>query len=557
MHNRWRRHIRPRHIHDSVRVCRIEAAAATSSNADSASVAAVQVDKPEPIQDSPEADAADPDATALLQERSVGEVQTAPSPTGHRPCVGRKRFTAEEDEAMLEWVAKHDGKKDQGVKIWVAAEFNGLTKHSWQSMQSRWRTRIRPLQLANLRAQHDSFRVCRSEVAAATSSNADSAGVAAVQVDKPEPIQDCREADADATPLLQAFVPPVQEPGVVPPLLNNPKKRCPALRRARTERGKIDDHARQPSCGNSILSPAQVADVEERRDDDSWLRHHGHASFELEPEAASTRDAPGMPPSSPGTPPSTAAVTGSAPGSAPCLSPVPGTPPDVASARQIQEAGDVLKDMFKAIEEQMVKKEPTPDADGELRGEAAVEDDRGLDSSEAGSGFSSVAAALPPKAEVMKVEVGRSYEALEWEEERCIQRQVLEERPQEVSEAKRPALDAKAAVADVTAALAAALNAAVAPRKAAVPAALVAATDKGSEARTRPRWRCFCQFPKRQKWQPGLLELRHGRQSLNKMAKRPGIQLTPKAKLGSAPRKRLTGKRRAKVSGPCVFANAD
>lgn len=40
---------------------------------------------------------------------------------------------------MRRWVAEHPGSGDQGRQLWQAAEEAGVTHHSWQSMQNRWR----------------------------------------------------------------------------------------------------------------------------------------------------------------------------------------------------------------------------------------------------------------------------------------------------------------------------------------------------------------------------------------------------------------------------------
>mmetsp|Transcript_44860 Transcript_44860/g.81829 ORF Transcript_44860/g.81829 Transcript_44860/m.81829 type:complete len:528 (+) Transcript_44860:44-1627(+) len=58
----------------------------------------------------------------------------------------RHRFTAEEDEALRKWVAKHPGCKPQGHHLWQAAESAGITVHPWQSMRERWRKKVEPRQ---------------------------------------------------------------------------------------------------------------------------------------------------------------------------------------------------------------------------------------------------------------------------------------------------------------------------------------------------------------------------------------------------------------------------
>jgi len=210
--------------------------------------------------------------------------------------------------------------------------------------------------------------------------------------------------------------------------------------------------------------------------------------------------------------------------------------------------GDVLFDDEK--ENQLLnvaKKEQILDSDGELRGEAAADektkDDGGLDLSKSGIALSSVAAALPMNVEEMNVEVERSCEPLEWEEEECVQCQVLEQRNQEVLE-KRPVKKNSKPAADVADAIAAAIAATMTARTAAVPATSAAAANNNSEAGTRPQWRCVRQHQKRQRWKAGVLQLWSEKQSLKKMARQRAIQMMLRAKLTRA------------VSGICVYTTA-
>ena len=52
---------------------------------------------------------------------------------------GRVAYSAADDEAMKKWVASHPDMKTQGKKLWKAAERAAITRHSWASMQNRWR----------------------------------------------------------------------------------------------------------------------------------------------------------------------------------------------------------------------------------------------------------------------------------------------------------------------------------------------------------------------------------------------------------------------------------
>mmetsp|Transcript_24956 Transcript_24956/g.45849 ORF Transcript_24956/g.45849 Transcript_24956/m.45849 type:complete len:520 (+) Transcript_24956:54-1613(+) len=56
----------------------------------------------------------------------------------------RIRFTASEDAALRDWVQRHRGCKEQGAKIWKEAEAKNLTRHTWQAMLQRWRTKLQP-----------------------------------------------------------------------------------------------------------------------------------------------------------------------------------------------------------------------------------------------------------------------------------------------------------------------------------------------------------------------------------------------------------------------------
>ena len=52
---------------------------------------------------------------------------------------GRFAYLAADDEAMRRWVTIHPDMKTQGKKLWKAAERAAITRHSWASMQNRWR----------------------------------------------------------------------------------------------------------------------------------------------------------------------------------------------------------------------------------------------------------------------------------------------------------------------------------------------------------------------------------------------------------------------------------
>lgn len=76
-------------------------------------------------------------------ERSAGaQDPAATAGPGGRRRVGRLRFTAEEDKALMQWVSQHPCAPAQGRQLWEGAERAGLTRHSWQSMQNRWRRHI-------------------------------------------------------------------------------------------------------------------------------------------------------------------------------------------------------------------------------------------------------------------------------------------------------------------------------------------------------------------------------------------------------------------------------
>ena len=54
----------------------------------------------------------------------------------------RKKFTEEDDNALTKWVKSNPGLRPQGREIWERAQRAKITKHSWQSMQNRFRRRI-------------------------------------------------------------------------------------------------------------------------------------------------------------------------------------------------------------------------------------------------------------------------------------------------------------------------------------------------------------------------------------------------------------------------------
>lgn len=55
--------------------------------------------------------------------------------------IGRSAYTPEEDVAILSYVSKHITEIG-GNKIWQEMAKNQVTSHSWQSMKSRYKTRL-------------------------------------------------------------------------------------------------------------------------------------------------------------------------------------------------------------------------------------------------------------------------------------------------------------------------------------------------------------------------------------------------------------------------------
>ena len=70
----------------------------------------------------------------------------APAPEAGQPLVcrmkvkaRREKFSQEEDTALLKWVRSHPDLPSQGRYLWQRAQHAKVTKHSWQSMQNRFR----------------------------------------------------------------------------------------------------------------------------------------------------------------------------------------------------------------------------------------------------------------------------------------------------------------------------------------------------------------------------------------------------------------------------------
>ena len=76
-------------------------------------------------------------------ERSAGAQYPATTAgLGGRRRVGRLRFTADEDKALMQWVAQHPCAPAQGRQLWEGAERASLTRHAWQPVHNRWRRHI-------------------------------------------------------------------------------------------------------------------------------------------------------------------------------------------------------------------------------------------------------------------------------------------------------------------------------------------------------------------------------------------------------------------------------
>jgi len=80
----------------------------------------------------------------LLQPRDflVKPQERGPGPNVEEAKAERMRFTVEDDKALKKWVASNPGLPSQGQKLWERAERAKVTKHTWQSMQNRWRRRL-------------------------------------------------------------------------------------------------------------------------------------------------------------------------------------------------------------------------------------------------------------------------------------------------------------------------------------------------------------------------------------------------------------------------------
>merc|ERR1719195_1771208 len=77
-------------------------------------------------------------------------------------CVrqGRAAFTADEDAALMQWVASNPQLRPTGQRLWKAAEQAGVTKHTWQSMNNRYRRHLVPNQKS---LQHSLFQAAAGE----------------------------------------------------------------------------------------------------------------------------------------------------------------------------------------------------------------------------------------------------------------------------------------------------------------------------------------------------------------------------------------------------------
>jgi len=58
----------------------------------------------------------------------------------------RAAFTADEDAALMQWVASNPQLRPTGQRLWKAAEKAGVTRHTWQSMNNRFRRHLVPNQ---------------------------------------------------------------------------------------------------------------------------------------------------------------------------------------------------------------------------------------------------------------------------------------------------------------------------------------------------------------------------------------------------------------------------
>lgn len=81
------------------------------------------------------------DLTSAVEDVNFELSIPKPEPRGRNG--GRLHFTAEEDQAMQQWVASRPLMPDQGRLLWQEAESAGITRHGWASMQNRWRRQLR------------------------------------------------------------------------------------------------------------------------------------------------------------------------------------------------------------------------------------------------------------------------------------------------------------------------------------------------------------------------------------------------------------------------------
>jgi len=57
---------------------------------------------------------------------------------------GRAAFTPDEDAALMQWVVSNPQLRPTGQRLWQAAEKAGVTRHTWQSMNNRYRRHLMP-----------------------------------------------------------------------------------------------------------------------------------------------------------------------------------------------------------------------------------------------------------------------------------------------------------------------------------------------------------------------------------------------------------------------------
>lgn len=128
-------------------------------------------------------------------------------------AVGRMGYTAEEDEAILSYILKHQTEA-RGNSIWQTMEKQKVTFHTWQSMKDRYLKHLRNRQakgkigklefLSSPKAQKDSDMSYQNEPD--TVSGADSAVVSAKVLDHSaeEKPQQCAEEEVDGDGITAA-----------------------------------------------------------------------------------------------------------------------------------------------------------------------------------------------------------------------------------------------------------------------------------------------------------------------------------------------------------------